>query len=129
LVLYDKVLQPLVNNDNQSTAIPKNELDTILRYYESLVRALDMAVKSHKTYDYDSTAGALDVDKEGDVQEVVTVRKTNDLDDEDDDDDDDAEEEDDDDEEDDEWSTDGDCPGGLYVKGRCVTDIKKWEEL
>jgi hypothetical protein len=130
LVLYDKVLQPLVNNDNQSTTIPKNELDTILRYYESLVRALDMAVKAHKTYDYDSNAGALDVDKEGDVQEVVTVRKTNDLDDEDDnDDDDDAEEEDDDDDEDDEWSTDGDCPGGLYVKGRCVTDIKKWEEL
>jgi hypothetical protein len=125
LILHDKVLQPLVNNDDQST-IPKNELGTILRYYESLVRALDMAVKAHKTYDYDSSAGALDVDKQGNVQEVVTVRKTNDLDNEDDNDD---EEDDDDDEEDDEWSTDGDCPGGLYVKGRCVTDIKKWEEL
>ena len=138
LSLYDSTLQPLLTNDDgKSTSIPRNELDTILRYYKSLVRALGMAVEAYKTYDYhqsDADAGALDDlhhddndDDDEEEQEVLAAHQSNNggeeykLQENDDD--------DDDDDDDDEWSSDKDCPGGLFVKGRCVTDIGKWEEL
>jgi hypothetical protein len=150
---YTLELQPLLhetttanNNDGTTTTATTTlrpaELDNIMQYYNALSLALQMAVQAGKEYDFgfvndnnDDDDDDDDGDNDDNEDDEIVVEEENgeivatefnenkwqdnrDID---------EEEEDDDD--DDEWSSDVDCPGGLFVKGRCVTDIKKWEEL
>ena len=127
--LNETVLQPLFFGSPVSEVIPRNELKTLVEYYEALTTAIEMAVEASKDYNYKNPVNFDDDNDDDDEGEI--------HDDPDDDDDDENEavqktedfDHDDDDDDDDEWGDNEDCPGGMFVKGRCVTDIGKWEEL
>lgn len=131
----ETVLQPLLDEPSSDKMVPKNERDGILQYYEAITTALELAVKASDTYDYEYPAQPPDVDDDYDDDEddedMVAPKDpppkkdpayeykwadNDDLDDDEEDDDDDNDE-------------DLDCPAGMVVKGKCVTNIKKWEEL
>jgi len=127
--LNETVMQPVLEEMvSGEELVPRSEMDTIMNYYNALTTAIEMAVESSKTYEYESPEHfhqghyedeAVAPPKETEESEY-RWEENDDLDDD---------EEDDDDDDDADWESDEDCPGGMFVKGKCVTKIKKWEEL